>query len=170
MLRANLWTMTTTTTRALRRSTRLAFTMLTIAASSQTLAGSMPAMSFEGMNSEELRIELVGLRSMKGAIVGCIALTAEAFPDCKARSGARSFRRKAATSIAISGLRPGTYAIALFHDENGNGRLDKFIGIPREGYGFSGSRKGLLGVPSFRSAVIDTSDGGSTIVRIRYLS
>lgn len=161
--------MTTTTTRTVRRSTHLIFTMLMIAVSSQTLAGSTSEMSSKGMSSEELRIELVGLRSTKGAIIGCIALTAEAFPDCKARSGARSFRRSAATSIAVSGLGPGTYAIALFHDENGNGRLDKFIGIPREGYGFSGSRKRILGVPSFRSAVIDTSDG-SAIVRISYLS
>ena len=33
---------------------------------------------------------------------------------------------------------PGTYAIAVFHDENANGKLDKnFLGIPCEGYGAS---------------------------------
>ena len=35
-------------------------------------------------------------------------------------------------------LPPGKYALTVFHDENANGQLDKnFLGIPKEGYGFS---------------------------------
>ena len=42
----------------------------------------------------------------------------------------------------------GTYAIALIHDENENMKLDKnFLGIPKEGYGFSNNIR-----PNFRSA------------------
>lgn len=48
---------------------------------------------------------------------------------------------------------PGTYAIAVIHDENMNGKLDtNWLGIPTEGYGFSNEEKGGAGVPSFSNA------------------
>ena len=48
---------------------------------------------------------------------------------------------------------PGTYALAVVHDENMNGKLDtNLLGIPKEGYGFSNDAKALLGAPSFSAA------------------
>ena len=48
---------------------------------------------------------------------------------------------------------PGTYAMAVVHDENTNGKLDtKWLGRPKEGYGFSNGAKGLLGPPTFSEA------------------
>jgi uncharacterized protein (DUF2141 family) len=45
---------------------------------------------------------------------------------------------------------PGTYALAVIHDENTNGKLDtNWLGIPTEGYGFSNDAKAMLGPPSF---------------------
>jgi uncharacterized protein (DUF2141 family) len=47
----------------------------------------------------------------------------------------------------------GTYALAVIHDENSNGKLDtNWLGIPTEGYGFSNDAKALLGAPSFAAA------------------
>lgn len=43
----------------------------------------------------------------------------------------------------------GTYAIALFCDENKNGKLDTdFFGVPKEAYGFS-NNPNVFGKPSF---------------------
>ena len=48
---------------------------------------------------------------------------------------------------------PGTYALAVIHDENMNGKLDtNWLGIPKEGYGFSNDAKATLGAPSFSKA------------------
>lgn len=48
---------------------------------------------------------------------------------------------------------PGTYALAVVHDENMNGKLDtNLLGIPKEGYGFSNDAKALLGAPTFSAA------------------
>ncbi len=48
---------------------------------------------------------------------------------------------------------PGTYALAVIHDENMNGKLDtNWLGVPTEGYGFSNDAKALLGAPSFSAA------------------
>ena len=60
------------------------------------------------------------------------------FPECGAVGVKRTLairQRMAATTL--TGITPGTYAIAVFHDENSNGRLDTMLGIPREGFGFS---------------------------------
>ena len=47
----------------------------------------------------------------------------------------------------------GTYALAVVHDENMNGKLDtNLLGMPKEGYGFSNDAKALFGAPSFSAA------------------
>ncbi len=47
----------------------------------------------------------------------------------------------------------GAYAVAVFQDLNGNGRLDTTLGIPREPFGFSNKASvGLAGTPSFTRA------------------
>ncbi len=47
----------------------------------------------------------------------------------------------------------GIYAVSVFHDENSNNKLDKnFLGIPKEGYGFSNNAKATLLAPSFNDA------------------
>jgi uncharacterized protein (DUF2141 family) len=50
-------------------------------------------------------------------------------------------------------ISPGTYALAVIHDEHMNGKLDtKWLGIPAEGYGFSNDARAMLGTPSFSKA------------------
>jgi len=45
-------------------------------------------------------------------------------------------------------LKPGTYALACFHDENDNDELDTgFTGIPSENYAFSNNVRGTFGPP-----------------------
>jgi len=48
-----------------------------------------------------------------------------------------------------------TYAIAAYHDANGNKKLDKnFFGIPQEGYGYTNNVRATFGPPSFADAAI----------------
>lgn len=50
----------------------------------------------------------------------------------------------------LENIPDGKYAITVFHDENGNGKLDTgMFGIPKEGYGFSNNARGMFGPPSF---------------------
>jgi uncharacterized protein (DUF2141 family) len=61
--------------------------------------------------------------------------------------------RKSQARCDFEDIPPGTYAIAVVHDENMNGKLDtNLLGIPTEGYAFSNDAKGLLGAPSFSAA------------------
>lgn len=54
----------------------------------------------------------------------------------------------------------GEYAIKLYHDENGNGKLDSnFLKIPAEQYGFSNSARGTFGLPGYKEVkfIFDSS-------------
>ncbi len=64
-------------------------------------------------------------------------------------------------------LPPGTYALGLFHDLNGNGVLDKnLFGIPKEPYGFSNNARGRLGPPSFEDAAISVTGDQPITIRL----
>ncbi len=64
----------------------------------------------------------------------------------------------------------GSYALALYHDANANGKLDRnAIGIPKEGFGFSGNPKIQLSAPSLASARLTVgAPGAQTRILMRY--
>ncbi len=58
---------------------------------------------------------------------------------------------------------PGTYALAIIHDENMDGKLaTNFLGVPTEGYGFSSGAKATMSAPSFEAASFSYSAVGKT--------
>jgi uncharacterized protein (DUF2141 family) len=65
---------------------------------------------------------------------------------------------------------PGSYAVALFGDENQNGHFDtNFLGIPIEGYGFSNNPALLLGPPSLAKVRIAAHAGDNPIaIQMKY--
>jgi uncharacterized protein (DUF2141 family) len=111
------------------------------------------------------------LRSQRGSLRLCLTADPDNFPACvddadaitrTAPAGAHAFR--------IEGLPRGRYALALIHDENGNGRLDTFAGVPREGFGFSNNPAIRFGPPRFAAArfALD-GDAERQQVTIRYI-
>lgn len=119
---------------------------------------------------QPISIGVEGLRSLKGNLLVCIARSAAYFPDCS-RDPEKRHLVVPATSAAIplGEMAPGNYAIAIIHDENGNGKLDTFAGIPREGVGFSRNPAIRFGAPSFRSAEFTTA--GSAVrqqIKVKY--
>ncbi|MTI20028.1 DUF2141 domain-containing protein, partial [Fulvivirga sp. RKSG066] len=67
-------------------------------------------------------------------------------------------------------LRKGVYAVAIFQDTNNNGELDKnFIGLPKEGFGFSNKSLGTFGPPSFEETKFSLAEGGAQVkVELKY--
>ena len=83
----------------------------------------------------------------------------------------RSYRKVPARSGTVGArfekLPPGRYAVAVFHDENGNGRIDtNFLGLPSEGYGFS--RITPFRKPSFEETAFELTDKARVPVRLKY--
>jgi uncharacterized protein (DUF2141 family) len=72
--------------------------------------------------------------------------------------------------IRIRDVPPGDYAVSVIHDENGNGRLDKFVGIPREGFGFSRNPRMRMGPPRFDECRVSVPAAGAReTIRMKYL-
>lgn len=117
-------------------------------------------------------VTVTGLRSAKGKVLACLTAQPKAFPDCDKDPAARSATVPAATQVTLDfGHVPaGRYAISLFHDENGNGRMDKNLMLPREGYGFSRDAPVRFGPPSFKNAAfqVEAADTHQPI-RMRYM-
>jgi uncharacterized protein (DUF2141 family) len=65
-------------------------------------------------------------------------------------------------------LKPGQYAVAIYHDANANKRFDKTLGIPMEGFGFSNNARPRLSAPSFKRAAV-TLRAPRTRITIRLL-
>jgi uncharacterized protein (DUF2141 family) len=69
----------------------------------------------------------------------------------------------------IENLAPGDYAIALMHDENADGVCNlNFLGIPKEGYGFSNNVKPVISAPSFDAAMIRVEESTTVNIRLIY--
>jgi len=61
-------------------------------------------------------------------------------------------------------IEPGTYAVVLYQDLNGNGELDKkMFGIPKEPYGFSRNFKPVFSGPTFDDCKVEVKEGETTI-------
>jgi uncharacterized protein (DUF2141 family) len=138
---------------------------LSLAIVAPALAGAAPV-------AGHVRATVTGLRSGKGQVLACLTALPAAFPDCAKDPAAHVAKAPAAAQVELDfGPVPeGHYAISLFHDENGNGRLDKRLILPREGYGFSRDAPVRMGPPSFASAAFAVgAGGGHPTIRMRYL-
>ena len=109
----------------------------------------------EGDSKATLAIHLTKLRTAKGR-VGCTLYDSpRGFP---ADASAARQRRWCAidrdrSDCAFASVEKGIYAVACFHDENANGKLDTGVfGIPREGTVVSNEAKGSFGPPKWDAA------------------
>ncbi len=64
------------------------------------------------------------------------------------------------TNACLYAPGPGTYAIVVHHDENGNKKLDRnWIGMPVEGVGFSNDPQLFLAPPNHDEVAFSVTDG-----------
>jgi len=110
------------------------------------LALSLPA------EAATVEVTVKNVRNAHGNVLVAICTRADFLqPRCPYRG--RAAAREGAVQVSIAGVPPGVYAAQAFHDENGNGRLDRnFLGLPLEGMGFSNDAKMHMGPPRFEDA------------------
>lgn len=114
------------------------------------------------------------LRNDRGVVRACLTNQAERFPTCD--DPERSFKAvgdaAGTVTLVFHDVPPGRYAVALLHDENGNGKADRAaMMIPKEGFGFSRDAKVRFGPPRFGEAAFDVVAGGheQQVIRMRYM-
>lgn len=107
-----------------------------------------------------LDITISGFKNNKGNALVLIFNSQNGFPDntnnAIQKYKVRIINNKASISDTI--LKSGNYSISVLHDENNNNLLDKnWLGIPKEGIGFSNNPSFTFGAPSFKSCLIEIS-------------
>ena len=104
----------------------------------------------------DLTVEVMNVRSADGFVAAAIyAAEGGWLKDGQAVQAQRVPAGEKAV-IVYRNLPAGRYAVSAFHDENGNGRLDRnVLGIPSERYGFSRDARGTMGPPAFGDAGVE---------------
>ena len=67
-------------------------------------------------------------------------------------------------NVRLNIEKEGRYAIAAFHDLNGNNKLDtNMLGVPTEPYAFSNNARPKLRAPNWAEASFEWKPGGSVV-------
>jgi uncharacterized protein (DUF2141 family) len=121
--------------------------------------------------SAALVLSVHGLHGPGGTLFASLHDRADAFPGATPLSGGQRLVpvTGADAEVRFEGLAPGRYAVSLFHDQNGNGRLDSnWIGAPTEGYGASQNALPALGAPKFEENAIVVTGVTPVVVEMHY--
>ncbi len=112
-----------------------------------------------------LTVEIVDLGSNKGVvIIALLDTNEEAVRDttCKILDNN--------CTVVFADMKDGQYAIRFFHDENNDEELDtNFIGIPKEGFGFSNDAMGKFGPKDFSEWLFEVSGNTRITMTTKYM-
>ncbi|RIX29232.1 DUF2141 domain-containing protein [Sphingomonas edaphi] len=122
--------------------------------------------------SADLQVTISGLRSTKGQVMMCLTRRSQKqFLKCADDPSHVTKVLKASAAGRVDfRLPPGEYSLLLVHDENGNGRMDKMMGMPREGFGFSRNAPLHMGPPRYEDVHFTVAPGrNSQAIKVRYM-
>lgn len=119
----------------------------------------------------ELKVVISNIDEKEGKIRIGVFDNALDFKAKKKPIAAAEIEAKDSTAIYVfSNLTSEKIAVALFHDQNGNGELDKKkLGIPVEGVGFSSKVASKLRQPDFAEASFLLKNDTTIFIKLYYL-
>jgi uncharacterized protein (DUF2141 family) len=145
---------------------------LSAAVAFATPASAAPAGCLGEPSNTWLNVSVEGLRNGNGLVT--IAVYPDDSRQFLAKGGTlKNNRFNAAAPVTRACVfvpKPGVYAIAVYHDEDGSRKLNRSgLGLPAEGYGFSNNPGTLAGLPAFRSVRLNVPKSGlTTHIKMKY--
>lgn len=102
-----------------------------------------------------IAVEVVDLRSDRGEVLAGLYASADGWTsEGREIASCHTRIRHHRARCVFEGVAPGTYAVALLHDEDDDGHMGRdALGIPQEGYGFSNDAAIGLGPPAYGDAL-----------------
>jgi len=142
---------------------RIFFSLACVISSLTDLSFRTPTLA-QSRDQATIILKITGFRSETGQVRIAVFNAPDKWPKDPAYSSTVDVNSQTVT-WKISDVPFGDYAVAVFHDENRNGKMDKnILGIPMEAYGFSNNQRVTFGPPkweavkfSVRSTVQDVS-------------
>lgn len=119
----------------------------------------------------ELEVQVKGIAHSQGDVRLALYSMPEGF-----RKEDRAFALKSLSarpgdiSVSFPNIAEGRYAVIVYHDENANGQMDKFLGmVPTEGYGLTNNPE-VTGPPQFDECALEVKGAAptQTIVQLKY--
>lgn len=120
--------------------------------------------------STSLKIKINGIDNIKGQLMIGVYSDETNFPKHDKATLNKIYKvTSKAPVIILNDLKIGkSYAVAVYHDENSNKRLDKnLFGLPTEKYGFSNNARGVFGPPYFSDASFKLSKDTALSIDIK---
>jgi uncharacterized protein (DUF2141 family) len=141
-------------------------------AMSSSAAFAQPAPNPPAAAGATVTVQVVGMHSSKGQVQCLLYAGGVGFPGKPDKAVAKLTVPVAdqAATCAFPDVAPGDYAIELFHDENGNGKLDTgFMGIPSEGFGASNDAPEKFGPPKYADARFTVAGDQTLTIHMSYI-
>lgn len=117
----------------------------------------------------DLEVQVEGIPNTKGTLFIGLFNSSASFPSFgKQYKGVVVTHEGKSHVYKFKNLPKDSYALAIYHDENKNGKLDKnLVGAPTEAYGFSNNAREMFSAPSFESAKIVLDRDKKCQIRIK---
>jgi uncharacterized protein (DUF2141 family) len=117
-----------------------------------------------------IAVEIMGVVGEDGQIFIGLFHNNDGFPDKgKEYKGVFVKAKNGTLNYTFTEIPTGDYAIAIFHDSNENGKLDKnLLGIPKEGYGFSEDATAIMSTPAFEEAKFTHNGTYTSQIKMKY--
>ncbi len=126
------------------------------------------------LNAQNVEVTITGIRSDKGQIAIGVFKDNETFQKEDAFLDKQFVKKEIANGVmkVQFSLDPGIYGLSLLDDENSNGKMEyNFLGIPKEGFGFSDYYHKGITKPKFDAFKfsLDNDQTRRITIRIRYM-
>jgi len=123
-------------------------------------------------NSSTISATVGPLRNTQGSVACRLYTSGSGFPLTAVGTTTRLVKVTGGSARCVfDKLAPGTYAVMVHHDENGNRKMDKnVLGMPLEGYGASNNCTHALSAPTWEEAkfVVEPGKTRSLAIALRY--
>lgn len=121
---------------------------------------------------QKTEIKITGIKSPRGKIIVQVFKDQLSYDDqkpCKRFVFDKQGMADGILPVKLE-LEPGIYGFTLVDDENGNGKIDKnFMGIPKEGFGFSNFFMEKMKKPTFEDFKVDLKTAPNIVLKVKYM-
>jgi uncharacterized protein (DUF2141 family) len=108
--------------------------------------------SFGFAQNANLTVSVSGLKNNTGSLIAELYNSKETFLKKSFKIVPSEIKSNTAT-VTFIGIPKGEYTVLVYHDENKNAKLDKYlIGMPKESVACSNNAKGFMGPPKYEDA------------------
>ncbi len=112
----------------------------------------------------ELRATIANVKPQGGTVMVGLYASPDTYTREERTAGQQLSPTGRTLTAVFTGLPPGRYAVAVYQDADGDGRLStNLLGVPSEPYGFSNDADATVGKPGFDAVAVTVGDGTTDI-------